>query len=143
MKKKIIAPCGIDCFNCELFEDNVTVETQNRISSLTGIPGNKISCLGCSNGNSCLFLRFQSKQCETLKCVNEKNVTFCFECNNFPCELLMPLANGADKYPHNIKLYNLCTIKKIGIDAWAEQVKSIRHTYFHHSFEIGKGGSYD
>jgi hypothetical protein len=140
MKKRIVAPCGIDCFNCELYEDNVTEEIQARISAATRIPIEKISCLGCSNGNSCLLLRFQNKQCETLQCVNEKKVSFCFECNDFPCKLLMPIADEAKKYPHNIKLYNLCTIKRIGIDAWAEQVKSIRQTYFHHTFSIGKGG---
>ena len=141
MNKKIIAPCGIDCFNCEVYEDNITTEMQDRLSAITKIPAEKITCPGCVDGNLCLFLKFQGKRCETLDCVNEKKVEFCYECDDFPCRLLMPLANGAEKYPHNLKLFNLCTIKKIGMDAWIEQVKDIRQTYFHHSFEIGKGGS--
>lgn len=141
MKEKIVAPCGIDCFNCEVFEDNITAEMQNRLSVLTKIPAEKLSCPGCVNGNLCLFLKFQGKSCETLNCVNEKKVDFCFECDDFPCRLLMPLANGAEKYPHNLKLFNLCTIKKMGMDAWIDQVKDIRHTYFNKQIEIGKGGS--
>jgi hypothetical protein len=31
------------------------------------------------------------------------------------------LADGADKYPHNMKVYNLCRIKKIGLDRWVEE----------------------
>lgn len=87
---KIIAPCGIDCFNCEMFEENVT---------------------------------------------------YCFECNDFPCELLMPLADGASKFPQNIKLFNLCLMKKIGVEKWAEQSGDIRKTYFTKKIQIGEGGS--
>ncbi|HNW56982.1 MAG TPA: DUF3795 domain-containing protein [Bacteroidales bacterium] len=141
MEKKIVAPCGIDCFNCEVFKDNVTEEMQHRISESTKIPAEKITCNGCSDGNICLFLKFQGKSCATLNCVKEKNVNFCYECDDFPCNYLMPLAKGAEKYPHNLKLFNLCTIKKLGIEAWADQVKGIRHTYFNKALEIGKGGS--
>lgn len=38
MKKQIVAPCGIACFNCELYCENVTIETQNAISRITNIP---------------------------------------------------------------------------------------------------------
>lgn len=141
MEKKIVAPCGIDCFNCEVYKDNITKEMQQRLSELTKIPAERITCKGCVDGNLCLFLKFQGKSCETLDCVNEKKVNYCYECNDFPCKFLMPLAKGAEKYPHNLKVFNLCTIKKLGIEAWMDQVKDIRHAYFNKNFEIGKGGS--
>jgi len=143
MKKEIVAPCGIGCFNCELYSENVTSQMQARISQLTKIPAKKILCNGCTRGDRCLFLKLQGKSCKTLDCVNRKGVDFCFECSDFPCDLLMPLANGADKYPHNLKVFNLCSIKKLGLKAWVDKAKDINHTYFHKSFEIGKGGSYD
>ena len=31
-----------------------------------------------------------------------------------PCALLAPTADGAGRYPHNMKVYNLCRIKKRG-----------------------------
>jgi hypothetical protein len=34
--------------------------------------------------------------------------------------LLHPLAHGADKFPHNLKVYNLCMIKKMGLENWAK-----------------------
>ncbi|KUO49790.1 MAG: hypothetical protein APF76_00675 [Desulfitibacter sp. BRH_c19] len=141
MKQKIIAPCGIDCFNCELFEDNVTEELQTRLSSSTKIPKDKITCNGCIDGNVCLFLKIQGKSCKTRDCANEKGVNYCFNCDTFPCEYLMPLADGADRFPHNIKLYNLCLMKTIGIDAWVEKASDIRKTYFTKRIVIGEGGS--
>lgn len=53
----------------------------------------------------------------------------------------MPIADGAEKFPQNIKLYNLCQMKKIGVDAWAETAAEIRNTYFTKKIEIGEGGS--
>ncbi|MDD4145382.1 MAG: DUF3795 domain-containing protein [Prolixibacteraceae bacterium] len=141
MKKEIVAPCGIGCFNCELYYENVTTDMQARISQLTKIPAEKIVCNGCAGGDLCLFLKLQGKSCKTLDCVTRKGVNFCFECPDFPCDLLMPLANGADKYPHNLKIFNLCSIKKLGLEEWKRQSTSIKQKYFCNSFEIGKGGS--
>lgn len=141
MDNKVVAPCGIDCFNCEIFKDNITKEMQDRLSDLTKIPAEKITCEGCINGNICLFLKFQGKTCETRNCVNEKKVNFCYECLEFPCNFLIPIAKGAEKYPHNMKVFNLCSIKKLGLERWKEQAKDIRHIYFNKNMEIGKGGS--
>lgn len=141
MQKRIVAPCGIDCFNCEMFEDNVTKAFQARLSAATQIPEEKITCKGCSDGNRCLLLEIQGKSCKTLDCVNQKGVDYCFNCDTFPCEKLMPLANGASRYPHNMKVYNLCLMKRLGIDAWAQQASSIRKTYFNKGIVIGEGGS--
>ncbi len=141
MENKIVAPCGIDCFNCEVYKENVTDELQTRVSESTKIPKHLISCNGCIDGNICLFLNIQGQSCKTLNCVKKKGVNYCFECNDFPCSYLMPLADGADKFPQNIKLYNLCLMKKLGIEAWMKQAGDIRHTYFTKKIAIGEGGS--
>lgn len=141
MEKKVVAPCGIDCFNCGLYEDNVTDAIKDRFSARLKLPKDEITCKGCIDGNLCLLLSVEGKSCKTLDCVNKKGVDYCFNCDTFPCEYLMPLANDADKYPHNMKLYNLCLMKRIGIDAWAEQAADIRKTYFNKDIVIGEGGS--
>lgn len=74
MCKKIVAPCGIDCFNCELYEKNVTEEFRDRIHEYRGIPKELISCKGCADGNQCLFLDLVGKKCKTLECIKEKGV---------------------------------------------------------------------
>jgi hypothetical protein len=46
----------------------------------------------------------------------------------------------AGRYPHNIKLYNLCRIKKVGLDSWIEnEAGQIRKKYFTGKFIMGKG----
>ncbi len=139
--KKIVAPCGIDCFNCEMFEENLNEEFIAGLSERTKIPKELLTCKGCTEGNICTFLKLRGKSCKTLDCVKEKRVNYCFECDTFPCEYLMPLADGAEKFPQNIKLYNLCRMKRIGVDAWMEEVGDIRKTYFTKKMAIGEGGS--
>lgn len=141
MDFKVVAPCGIDCFNCPLYDTNVTEDFRDYISKTYGIPEEKVTCMGCKDGNQCLFLDLEGKQCKTLECIKEKGVDYCFQCDTFPCAFLMPLADGADRFPQNIKLYNLCMMKRIGVEAWTEKAAAIRHTYFNHKIKIGEGGS--
>jgi hypothetical protein len=141
MKQKIVAPCGIDCFNCQVYEDNITEELQGIISARSNIPKERITCKGCIDGNMCLLLQIEGKRCKTLDCINKKGVDYCYNCDTFPCEFLMPLADGAGKFPQNIKLYNLCLMKRIGIEAWIDKASEIRKTYYSKSIAIGEGGS--
>jgi hypothetical protein len=67
-------------------------------------------------------------------------VAFCSECNEFPCVLLAPIADQAARFPHNMKLYNLCRIKKVGLERWIEEeAEQIRKKYFTGKFVVGKG----
>lgn len=141
MKEKIIAPCGIDCFNCELYEENVTPVFQEHISKAYNIPKEMIHCKGCANGNQCLFIDLKGEKCKTLECINQKQHKYCFECDTFPCSYLMPLADRAGQFPHNLKIYNLCLMKRIGVEAWTKEAADIRHTYFKKNIVIGEGGS--
>jgi hypothetical protein len=143
MKEKVVAPCGIDCFNCELYEDNVTEAFQERMSAITKMPKEQMICTGCKDGNICLLLKAQGKNCKTHDCAREKKVDYCFQCDTFPCSLLMPLASGAERFPHNIKMYNLCLMKRIGVEAWKEQARDIRNTYYSKPIVIGEGGHKD
>jgi len=130
------APCGLDCFNCTVFETNITDEIQSAIALEMGIKPADVSCRGCRTEEGCRLF----KGCKTLECVNTKNVTYCFECDGFPCEKLQPASQGADRYPHNFKLFNLCRMKVVGIENWAENESvSIREKYFKGTFIPGTG----
>ncbi|MHC4250330.1 MAG: DUF3795 domain-containing protein [Planctomycetota bacterium] len=136
-KKELTAPCGLDCFNCELYPANLTDEIVDLFAK-RGVPANAVSCKGCRAQGGCPH--FGDKGCATLDCAKEKGVELCSDCSDFPCVLLAPLADGADRYPHNFKLYNLCRIKLVGIDRWIdEEAGRIRHAYFSKRFVAGKG----
>ncbi|MDA8090609.1 MAG: methyltransferase domain-containing protein [Nitrospiraceae bacterium] len=58
---------------------------------------------------------------------------------DFPCAYLAPMADGAAQYPHNFKAFNLCKIRKIGLERWIEEAGQIREKYFTGKFIVGKG----
>lgn len=137
-KKALTAPCGLDCFNCDVHESNLTEELAQLIHDKRGVPKEEIACKGCRQQDGKHY--HLPNGCATLDCVKKKKVHLCCDCNDFPCAFLAPLADMAGHYPHNIKLYNLCRIKKIGIDRWIEEeAGQIRKKYFTMKFVMGRG----
>lgn len=134
------APCGIDCFNCELFETNLTEERRAAFAARFGRPAPDAPCHGCRQqpAGCPLF----DAPCPTRSCVSERGLSFCSQCDDFPCARLMPARDGADRFPHNIKLYNLCRIQAVGLQRWAEEeAKDVRERYFKGRFRAGHGPS--
>ena len=137
-KKELTAPCGLDCFNCELYEDNMTAELSGQISARMGMAAEEISCKGCRVQDAKHFHLPQG--CATLDCVKARGIDLCCQCTEFPCLYLAPTADQAGRYPHNMKVYNLCRIKKVGLEKWAdEEAGQIRTKYFKGKFVVGKG----
>jgi hypothetical protein len=130
-----IAPCGIDCVNCDLFRANGKREAWERAAAKTGRPAEEMACEGCRAGGGCSFF----KSCETLACSRERGLSFCSECADFPCRRLQPLAEGAAFYPHNYKIYNLSVIKARGVEALLAEAPIIRKLYYTGEFRIGAG----
>lgn len=137
-KKSLTAPCGLDCFNCEIYEENLTDEFAELIHNKFGVSKEKIPCKGCRIQDGKHY-HLPSEGCATLNCVKNKGVELCCDCNEFPCAKLAPTSDGAAMYPHNFKLYNLCRIKKNGIENWIEEAGTIRKKYFTEQFDVGKG----
>lgn len=139
-KNELTAPCGLDCFNCEIYEENLTDQMAEFIHTKMGIAKEDIPCKGCRHQDGKHFHLSAAGGCATLDCAKEKEVELCCDCENFPCSLLAPLADGAERFPHNFKVFNLCRIKKMGFDHWAEnEATTIRKKYFTHKFVVGKG----
>lgn len=123
------APCGLDCFNCIVYLANENEELREKISNKTGVPAEKAVCKGCRNEHGkCPILPVE---CHVFPCAEKKGVKFCFECQDFPCDHLQPYADKAHEVPHNTKVYNLCLIKKMGLESWAkDKAKSVKREYF-------------
>src|SRR4030042_5448746 len=127
-RESAVAVCGIDCFLYELFNDNMTDLMKNNLAIMLKTDKEKIvPCKGCMDQKGCLI----HPKCATYDCVQEKKVDFCYECSSFPCEKLQPASDRADKLPHNIKVYNLCRIKLVGLEMWInEESKMIKDKYY-------------
>jgi len=137
-KRELTAPCGLDCFNCELYEENLTEKLAQRIHDKLGVPEDDIPCKGC-RGQDGKHFHLPEDGCATLDCIKSKGIALCSDCSEFPCAMLAPTADGAARYPHNIKVYNLCRIHKVGLDQWIEEAGEIRRKYFTKKFTVGEG----
>jgi hypothetical protein len=134
--KSLMAPCGLDCFNCDVHESNLTDELAELIHVQRGVPKEEIACKGCRQQDGKHYHLPQG--CATLDCAKAKGVQMCCDCDEFPCSSLAPMADMADRYVHNIKLYNLCRIKKVGLDRWIEEeAGQMRKKYFTAKFVMG------
>jgi len=114
--KKWHAPCGIYCKRC---------------------PGIKaFNCKGCREQKG-QILKFPV--CKTYECVTSKGYEFCYECEDFPCEMLQPIVNFEIFAPHNSKVYNSVMIQKIGLEEWNEVCEE-KSTLYYQGKKIRYGG---
>ncbi|MDO9511771.1 MAG: DUF3795 domain-containing protein [Bacteroidales bacterium] len=132
----LIAPCGIDCSICELYLCKDDKNLLDRLLS-KGIPASVLPCKGCRNiDGNCPIM---GKSCETYTCVQQKKHHYCFECDDFPCKNLHPAADRADILPHNMKIFNLCEIKRIGATAFSEKSIENKKRYYMGKMVLGSG----
>ena len=134
---EMTAPCGLDCFNCVFYLANTREQERAMLeifSRQSGLPIEIMFCRGCRPQKGFLKLHQalfnRDEPCPAYKCSTEKQVDFCYECSDFPCDALHPYADRADKVPHNTKVFNLCLIKKMGLENWArEKAAQVREKY--------------
>ena len=132
--RNLTAPCGIPCFECTVYKAKTDENIQKAISVRLGIDFDKAYCDGCRNRDgvaflfeknnifpdgNCILFGNEKGQCKIYLCAEEKQIHNCSECNDFPCDLLQPLADRANLLPHNLKIYNLSLIKKLGLEKCA------------------------
>jgi hypothetical protein len=135
---QMTAPCGLDCFNCHFFlahEDKEAMSTVKKLSEEFKIHVELMLCNGCRKHNGQIPIQKQifgnAHRCAAYECSQSKGLKFCGDCDQFPCDNLHPYADKADELPHNIKVFNLCLINKIGLEKWAESKASeVRKVYF-------------
>lgn len=131
------SPCGLDCFNCPLYLANKNEKLRKTISERTGISYEKAICKGCRNENGTIPFLNMTEPCNVYKCIEKKGFKFCCDCPDFPCDHLHPYADKASEVPHNIKVFNLCLIKNMGLESWAkEKAEKVKETYFKGKFKI-------
>ena len=135
-KKRLTSPCGVDCFNCLSYEGNITEDFKERVAVFLNIPVEETPCKGCRDESG--KCKLAKGHCATWNCVHERGVAFCCECADFPCVYYTPSLEAADLL-HNLKVYNLCRIKAVGIDRWIEEVAEIRKRYYEGRFVVGEG----
>ncbi|MDY6988470.1 MAG: DUF3795 domain-containing protein [Thermodesulfobacteriota bacterium] len=134
---QMTAPCGLDCFNCPMYLADENQKLKGAIAEHLKIPLEKAVCKGCRNENGTIGFLDMTEPCGVYKCIEQKKIAFCCHCSDFPCDYLHPYADRADEVPHNTKVFNLCLIKKMGLEGWAkEKAGSVKRTYFKGEWKI-------
>ncbi len=132
----LVAPCGIDCGICEMHTCKDNPEMLNYFIS-KGYPEEALPCKGCNAvKGKCPVIK---TDCETYRCVKGKELASCSDCTGFPCERLQPSADMANILPHNMKVFNLATIKRIGVEEFTKISPRIKDTYYNGKMVIGSG----
>ena len=139
--KYMTAPCGVDCFNCHMYLARENKELRAEIAKSMDLPYDKAVCKGCRGEKGMPVIRSSDAAiCDIYQCTEKKGISFCSDCSDFPCDKLHPLADEASKRIHNVKVFNLGLIKKMGVEAWAkDKAKSVRDTYFTLNFRKLRG----
>lgn len=133
--QNLTAPCGIPCFECLAYKARGNEAIKKKISETLGLEFEKAACEGCRNKNGVGYLTGKNNVfpegksilmtkdgiCKIYLCTQQKQIHNCSECADFPCDKLQPLADRANIIPHNLKIYNLCLIKKMGLENWAKE----------------------
>lgn len=135
--EKLTAPCGLDCWNCLIFQASENEQLKKIIAEKMNIPAEKVSCKGCRAEKGQIEFLNMDKPCKVFRCITEKGFYSCAECDEMPCNNLHPYAEMAERRPHNLKLFNLCQIKNMGIQEWAKtKASQNRERYFKGKLEL-------
>ena len=135
--RHMTAPCGLDCFNCPVYLANENEKLRDAISRNMGVPRERAVCGGCRAENGTIRLMGMTGPCNVYRCIQDRGLELCCDCDDFPCDYLHPYADMAAERPHNTKVFNLCLIKKMGLESWAEgRAKGVRDTYFKGKFTL-------
>lgn len=135
--QQMTSPCGLDCFNCPMYLATEDLSLMARISEALHLPIEAAKCEGCRNARGTISFLGDSGPCAVFRCTSEKGITYCYECADFPCDHLHPYADQASARPHNTKIFNLCLIKKMGVDRWAaDKALSVKRTYFNGKLKV-------
>jgi hypothetical protein len=107
MDPALIAPCGMNCALCSGY-----LALKNDVKN-KGI--RMINCPGCRPRNKkCAFLK---GHCSKL---SKDEVTFCYECNSFPCDRLRTIDNRYRSRYRMSMIENLNFIKENGLKKFLE-----------------------
>jgi hypothetical protein len=135
--RHMTAPCGLDCFNCPVYLASENEELRKAVAARLGLPPEKAVCGGCRDENGTIACVGMTGPCKVFRCISEKDIDFCCDCDEFPCDHLHPYADMAAERPHNTKVFNLCLIKRMGVEAWGrEKAASVKKTYYSGELEL-------
>jgi len=135
---RCLAPCGLNCVKCIAFDEGDIKKHSNELKRLLGSFDNyaerfsnfipvfknypafkellnnfaQAGCKGCRQGEG------KYPNCIVASCCKEKEIDFCFQCDEFPCEKTNFDHSLKERW---IKINN--RMKTAGVEAYYEETK--------------------
>ena len=141
--KSRLSPCGLHCGKCFAFADgeiaflskrlkdslgNFDIYAERFVSLLNEPVFSKYSdfkaflshlsepkCKGCRKEKCVLF-----RSCKVRECSEKRNVDFCFQCSDFPCN-----DSGLDEHLYKRSVGINQKMKEIGVEAYYDEIKDM------------------
>jgi hypothetical protein len=120
-----IGACGLRCAECDVylaFRDG-DERLKDEIAQAHGLDPSCVHCDGCWGDFSRMWgIEWQEggKRCRIRPCAERHEVRICFECPDFPCQML----DEFHKQGYQKARENLLRMKEIGVREWlAERQK--------------------
>jgi hypothetical protein len=110
--------CGLYCGACDVLQANKsgTIET---LAQAWGEEPEQLRCRGCKSEINAVYC----KECGIKLCAKNKEVEYCFQCDDYPCTRLVAFRND-DHAHHSIVLRNLDHIGRHGLEQWLEEQRA-------------------
>ena len=120
--RDLAAICGLYCGTCPswLAPRENDIQRVRKISEVMHIPIDEVPCDGCLSNR----VTRHCQECRIRKCAIEKQVTWCFECDEFPCRQLRDFTGShiVDGISHHANVIeDLRYMRERGIEQWLEQ----------------------
>lgn len=112
--KKRAAVCGLFCPSCSLFiGSNEDPEMLQQLAEKRQCSVEDLKCHGCRSEQLSFFCR---EKCTMKQCAAEKEIDFCGECPEYPCD---ELQSFQALMPHRIELWESHQrIQDVGYEKW-------------------------
>jgi len=113
--RNLVSACGLYCGACGIYiatQENDTDKILHYAMVLNQSFDDTL-CDGCAAERKSLHC---SKMCTFIDCKQRKEVAFCTDCKEFPCQALIEFKS---KMPHRTEIINsLNRMNEIGIEKW-------------------------
>lgn len=113
MNKELLAPCGLYCGLCGIYEATRSGDQKltYKFAVAYGIPPEEVHCKGCLSDDVFMYC----KECLIKKCAAEKGIEGCNRCDEFPCEKVQafPIPEGKKNILRAVPEW-----KRLGTEDW-------------------------
>lgn len=111
---QLLGYCGLHCGNC-LYSQNTEKGTGTAMGD-----GTITYCEGCNSTKSTPWCT----DCDIKKCCREKEIRYCLQCSDYPCDKITDFINDTDYSYHKEVPSAMKRLDEIGLEAWSKEMQN-------------------